>query len=474
MRLLFLLLCLSFFPAQTRAGDPAKVVFLDDVKAATQARIDLIAKAQTEIQISTHVLSEDLAGNRLFAELVKAARRGVRVKVLYDAWENKKNISPAMIQALEAHGVQLYQFRPLKMGYFWNLNRRLHDKLFIVDRQHLIQGDRNMNQNYFSMVKQETTSNLFGTQTTKTSAAFVSKEFYFEGKVASDASNYFDELLDEGAVERMGFKGKMTPEIEAKMKLIDRYTKKNLSNILAPGQDWRKGVEAVGEVAFFHDQVKLKGSAPGSEAPLLDMIRNAKKKIYIENPYIVLTDEFKIALKGAADRGVQITVITNSPMANDMALVGAAWEESREYLRTLGATIYEHPGASPKSEYSKWNIKNQIKSQVGQIKEQVGSFKDAFDGSHRIEGAIHNKMLIADDEVAVKSFNLDPRSQKHNMEVVVRIKSDKMVDQVKSLMLEDIADRGYIQTVRKGHTVGTVPSRCGHQKVLSVMLRYFL
>jgi phosphatidylserine/phosphatidylglycerophosphate/cardiolipin synthase-like enzyme len=124
------------------AGDPAKVVFLDDVKAATQARIDLIAKAQTEIQISTHVLSEDLAGNRLFAELVKAARRGVRVKVLYDAWENKKNISPAMIQALEAHGVQLYQFRPLKMGYFWNLNRRLHDKLFIVDRQHLIQGDR--------------------------------------------------------------------------------------------------------------------------------------------------------------------------------------------------------------------------------------------------------------------------------------------------------------------------------------------
>jgi cardiolipin synthase C len=471
MRFFFLLLCLSFFPAQTRAGDPAKVVFLDDVKAATQARIDLIANAKTEIQISTHVLSEDLAGNRLFAELVKASRRGVRVSLLYDAWENKKNISPAMIQALEANGIHVHQFRPLKMGYFWNVNRRLHDKLFIVDRQHLIQGDRNMNQNYFSLVKQETTSNIFGTQTTKTSAAFVSKEFYFEGKVASDASNYFDKLLEEGAVERMGYKGKMTPEIDAKMKLLDQYTKKNLNNILDGGQDWRKGVEAVGEVAFFHDQVKLKGSAPGSEAPLLDMIRNAKKRIYIENPYIVLTPEFKEALKIASDNKVPITVITNSPMANDMALVGAAWEESREYLRQLGATIYEHPGASPKSEYSKWNIKNQIKSQ---IKDQVGQFKDAFDGSHRIEGAIHNKMLIVDDEVAVKSFNLDPRSQKHNMEVVVRIKSDKMVNQVKALMIEDISERGYIQTVRKGHTVGTVPSRCGHQKVLSVMLRYFL
>ena len=83
MRLLFLILCLCIFPAQTRAGgDPAKVVFLDNVKAATQARIDLIANAQTEIQISTHVLSEDLAGNRLFAELVKASKRGVRVKDL--------------------------------------------------------------------------------------------------------------------------------------------------------------------------------------------------------------------------------------------------------------------------------------------------------------------------------------------------------------------------------------------------------
>lgn len=471
MRLLLLLVCLSFFPAYTRAGDPAKVVFLDNVKVATQARIDLIANAQTEIQISTHVLSEDLAGNRLFAELVKASRRGVRVKVLYDAWENKKNISPAMIQALEANGIQVYQFRPLKMKYLWNLNRRMHDKLFIVDRKHLIQGDRNMNQNYFSMVKQEKSATLFGTETTKTSAAFVSKEFYFEGKVASDASNYFDELLDEGAVERMVFKGKMTPEVQAKMQLLDRYTKKNLTNILEGGQNWRNGMEAVGEVAFFHDQVKFKGTAAGSEAPLLDMIRSAKKKIYIENPYIVLTDDFKVALKGAANRGVQITVITNSPMANDMALVGAAWEESREYLRTLGATIYEHPGASPKSEYSKWNIKHNIKAQ---FKEQISQIKDQFDGSHRIEGAIHNKMLIADDEVAVKSFNLDPRSQKHNMEVVVRIKSEKMVDQVKLLMMEDIADRGYIQTVRKGHTVGAVPSRCGHQKVLSVMLRYFL
>jgi putative cardiolipin synthase len=455
MRVLFILLALLAFPPQTYAGDPAKVIFLDDVKKATQARIDLIRNAQTEIQISTHVLSEDLAGNRLFGELVKAARRGVRVSLLYDSWENRKNISKAMVEALEANGIHVYKFRPLTLGHSWNLNRRMHDKLFVVDRKHLIQGDRNMNQNYFSMVKTEKNVSLFGTETTKTSAAFVSKEFYFEGKVASDASNYFDKLLEEDAVVRMKFNGKVTPEIKQKMQLLDRYANKNLNNILSGAENWRHGAEAVGEVGFFHDQVKMKGRIPGSEAPLLEMINNAKKKIYIENPYIVLTDEFKVALRSASARGVQITVITNSPMANDMALVGAAWEESREFLRQLGATIYEHPGAQPKSEYSKWNIKR---------------LAEKF----RIEGAIHNKMLIADDEVAVKSFNLDPRSQKHNMEVVVRIKSEKMVEQVKGLMLEDIADRGYVQTVFKGKSVGAVPSRCGTTKVLSALLRYYL
>lgn len=418
---------------------PEKAYFIEDSKIAARVRLDLIREAQNEILISTHTLAEDELGSRLLGELSAASKRGVKVKLIVDAWEKKKNFSPAMKAALELNGVEVHMFRPLTAGHLYNINRRMHDKLFIVDRKYLVQGDRNLTKDYYSLGEE----------------AFVSKEFYFEGNVAKKSAKYFDALIDEDAVVRTPRPATVTDAILEKMLVLDRNAKKSKTNILQGTENWRNKLQQLDEVNFFHDNVKMKGKVSGTEAPLLDMIKNARKRIIIENPYIVLTDEFRAALRVAHKNGVQITVITNSPQATDQKLVGAAWEESREFLKTMNATIWEHPGLNPKSDFSKWKMR---------LPKNMYS-----------EKAIHTKMLIVDDMLAVKSFNLDPRSQNHNLEIVVQIKSKDMAEKAVKLVRSDITNRNYINSVLHGKTNKVVPAvNCRTNKVLSYLLRYYL
>lgn len=434
---LFLLLLLAL----SATAQDNKALLIEDAKHAARIRLDLIHNAKNEILISTHTLAEDMLGNRLLGELAAAKKRNpnLKIKLVVDAWEKKKNFTGAMRQALESLGIEVYQFRPLTAGYLWNINRRMHDKLFIIDRQFLVQGDRNLTKDYYSLGEQ----------------AFVSKEFYFEGKAPKDAAKYFDALLQEEAVERTVYKGTVTPQIQEKLNQLQKFGNKGKTNILAGTDNWKRRLESIDEVNFFHDNVKMKGKVPGTEAPLIDMIKNAKKRVIIENPYIVLTDEFRAAIRIARQNGADITVLTNTPEVNDIPLVGAAWEESREFLKSMGATIWEHPGAHPKTSYSKWKLRS--------TKQNLA------------ERSIHTKMLIVDDMVAVKSFNLDPRSQKHNMEVVVQMKSKKMSDKAAHLAWQDISNRGYINSVFRGRTNRIVPGlNCKTKKILSYLLRYYL
>ena len=209
----FILTFLISFGAFAQSNE-TKAIFIEDSKMAARIRLDLIREAKSEILISTHTLAEDQLGLRLLGELVAAAKRGVKVKLIIDAWEKSKNISAPMKQALEMAGVEVHMFRPLTPGYLLNLNRRMHDKLFIVDRKSLVQGDRNLTKDYYSLGKE----------------AFVSKELYYEGKVAKQSATYFDNLLETEAVERFSDKTYLNAA-EEKLKILLRNAKDILKEL---------------------------------------------------------------------------------------------------------------------------------------------------------------------------------------------------------------------------------------------------
>ena len=160
-------------------------------------------------------------------------------------------------------------------------------------------------------------------------------------------------------------------------------------------------------------------------------------------------------------------------MANHVAKVGAAWEESRSFLASIGAAILEHPGQGEESLRA-----TKLEAGIAALRKQGKPVPPNMTKWHlrylenaaKFETAIHNKVLVADQRVMIGSFNLDPRSQYHNLEILVEVKSKTMPDRVAKIAYAEIKKYKYIKTVENGKTIATVPGRPCTTKILSYLL----
>lgn len=108
------------------------------------AVFEAIAQAQREVIVETFILFEDKVGLQLRDVLMQAARRGVQVDVMVDGF-GSSDLSPGYIADLAAAGVRLRSFDPASrvLGMRFNVLRRMHRKLVIVDARQAFVGGIN-------------------------------------------------------------------------------------------------------------------------------------------------------------------------------------------------------------------------------------------------------------------------------------------------------------------------------------------
>ena len=104
-----------------------------------------IDRAVDEIRLETYILADDATGRRIAAALMRAAARGVVVRVAYDGFGSSAYLG-AMGEDLRAAKVEIAVFRP-DVG--WNKYRRsrlrrLHRKLVTVDARTAFVGGINI------------------------------------------------------------------------------------------------------------------------------------------------------------------------------------------------------------------------------------------------------------------------------------------------------------------------------------------
>lgn len=402
-----------------------EVLLLPRPPEAAKVRLDLIEDAKKEIFISTYIFIEDRIGKQLMASLSEAAKKNnVKVTILIDGLTHStltQKISPELIAYLSQVGIKIYVYNPVNLLRPIRSNARLHDKLFIVDEQHLILGDRNIANEYFGLSTQSR----------------LSKDIYVNGKSAKGASDYFKELLKSSEIELLEAPEVSKDQMDRIGKELSFYLKpQGLIKKLESYSDWRSKVKKVEEAKFSHDPINLKGKEPGVEVELLSAIKRAKDKIVIENAYIVLTDEFRDALKSAANRGVKIEIITNSSDSTNKQIVAAAWKESRDFLASIGASVWEHPG-----------------TRSTQSRQRLRRFDNRIS---KMETMLHSKTMIIDErEIFCMSFNMDPRSQKLNTEVVEHVIDETVAKELNSILELEKNELKYIQTVRLGKMENT-------------------
>ena len=160
---------------------------------AIRSRTALAAGRSLDIQ--TYIWHDDVTGGYLAYRALEAADRGVKVRLLVDDMDARgKNYTFA---ALDAHpNIEVRMFNPFgsrtgslrfvfeAMGSFSRINRRMHNKSWIVDNRIAIVGGRNLGDEYFGASDE---------------INFVDLDFAMVGPIVRDASASFDRYWNSPA-----------------------------------------------------------------------------------------------------------------------------------------------------------------------------------------------------------------------------------------------------------------------------------
>ena len=341
----------------TEWRDENEVQLLINGEEYYPSAFEAIRQAREEVLLETFIIYEDKVGLELQQVLIEAARRGVRVKVLVDGYGTAE-LSREYLQALFDAGVDLQAFdpSPMVLGVRTNLFRRLHRKILVIDGNLGFVGGINYCADHLGD---------FGEQAKQDYAVQV------RGPIVDDLRRASLKLMESRA--RLGSNHRrrwwhraaaLQPDSEqARMRLFIRDNNEHPTDI---------------------------------EEQYLRAIVSAHERIVIANAYFFPGYRLLRALRNAARRGVDVTLVLQG--MPDMPWVRLCSRLLYNYLLRDGVKIHEY-----------------------------------------CERPLHGKVALVDDDWStVGSSNLDPLSLALNLEANVLIR-DREFNQHLFERLEDLS-----------------------------------
>ena len=155
-----------------------------------------------------------------------------------------------------------------------------------------------------------------------------------------------------------------------------------------------------------------------------EALQSPQHEVYIVSPYFVPTEQGLRALSLLSQRGVRITVLTNSLQATDVAAVHSGYARYRRDLLKSGIKLYELKATQA----------------VPKVKDR------GLTGSSAT--SLHAKTFVVDRErVFIGSLNLDPRSARLNTEMGVVIESVPLATAMQTSLEETVPQYAYAVTL---------------------------
>lgn len=402
------------------------VYVLEDGSGSMVARAWLTAYAEKTIDIQYFIFSTDNVGLIACDYLIKAADRGVKIRLILDdimvdadaddilMFSSHKNISVKIYNPGVNLGKNIFQ----KIGKFTtdfkSANQRMHNKTFIVDDKVVITGGRNIADEYFDYdheynfrdrdilllgkesIKIKKSFNAFWASSLSTDVDLVLKE---ESK-NSTLENRFNKL-HEYACNPNNF----WPQIRERIKkLPEAFSKIKKSGDLV----WLDDVKFISDIPGKNNDTASFTGGGNTTTALINLVKNAKSSIDIQTPYLITTALSQNLFKAAVDSGVKIRILTNSLASTDNVEAFSSYQSDRQKLLNTGVRIFEfRPDAAERT-----------KIMTGELQETL---------AHKPIFGLHAKSMVIDGEITViGTFNLDPRSANLNTECIVIVNSRKI------------------------------------------------
>lgn len=400
-------------------------------------RLSLMEAADQTLDVQYYLFHKDVTTKLFTHYLLRAADRGVRVRMLLDDFGHYGQ--ERLFRALVEHpNISIRLFNPFanrKLPYldfltrFSKVHRRMHNKSFIVDNQAAIIGGRNLGNAYFSADQY---------------ANFTDLDVLGVGQFAEEVSDVFDLYWRHGlsvpvqdlqrktiklslarvrrklAVNRHKKTSRAYLARLADLELVERLKKGNLELYWASSQ-----------LLYDHPDKLLNNydDTRGHLAVSLDGLwQEVTQEALLVSPYFIPEDSGVEKLANWVAAGAKVTVLTNSLAANDVPLVHAGYAKYRQPMLAAGVALWELQPSSKKARKSR---------------RRRGLPSSA-------KASLHAKTLIFDRKILfVGSLNLDPRSLNLNTEIGVLIHCPALANFASHVYLDDLAEHAWRLEINK-------------------------
>ena len=262
-----------------------------------------IKNAKESIHISYYIIRKDFYGKTLLDLLVKKAKEGVEVRLIFDHIGSKIT-SKRFFKPLIKSGGKVEKFFPSRIFLKLYINHRNHRKMVIIDGKIGYLGGMNIGKEYASEDKRIT--------------PWCDKHIRIEGSAVISMQIQF--FLDYLFVSNEKIKWEDSNEFKKYYKLDNKKGNK-MMQIVSSGPDYKES--------------NIRNN-------YLKMINNARSSIIIETPYLILDESMMVALKLAASSGVKIKIII--PGVPDKKVVYYATLSYAKELMESGIEIYKYNG----------------------------------------------------------------------------------------------------------------------------------
>ncbi|MDX3774992.1 phospholipase D family protein [Chromatiaceae bacterium AAb-1] len=447
-------------PLTAAHPDKSGLLMLDDNIDAFAVRALSARTAVRSLDLQYYYWKNDTTGSLLAYEILHAAERGVRVRLLLDDI-NIRRQQPSIL-SLDAHpNIEIRLFNPSKnrpgswrrgiemLLRAFSVTRRMHNKAWIADGRLAIVGGRNIGDAYFSA---------------SAAANFRDLDLLAIGSLVPQAETVFDRYWNSSVViPAARLRRRRKPRLQKLIKFLEqkadaaqdspyleRAIQQTIENLLQLNQNLRWTAQA----KIIADPPE-KAYGDGEEQWLLSTLQQAmsqaRRQLHIISPYFIPGDKGTAQLCALAASGTDVAVLTNSLAATDVTAVHGAYMNYRQTLLRGNIRLYELKGKLDKKAIS------------------------LFGAALSSDGAsLHTKAFYTDHQGFIGSFNFDPRSVSLNTEMGVIFSEPELIATLQRIFTEDTtSDSSYRLGLQQGRLYWRYkdngkPKRCYHEPKASI------
>lgn len=378
-----------------------------------RARAQIIDAAQRTLDLQYYIFRGDETGRMLTDHLLRAAERGVRIRVLIDDGDTVAG-DEQILRLNNYRSAELRIYNPAKyrghvrfvrrLEFLLNAGRldyRMHNKLLLADNAVALIGGRNIGNQYFQIDPE---------------SQFADDDVFAAGPIVPDLSRTFDEFWNSALAipaEALGRAHHHSRAHGIKPGEID------YAALIASGEPFADIMSGKLPLAWAPAQLVYdspdkkqvaSGAVPGAlMVPEVEKaIRAVQSEMLLVTPYLVPSDEELQALRELRERHVRVRVLSNSLESCPEISAQSGYDNYRMPLLKSGVELYE------------------VRSLLGSSRGSGQSPKISRYGNY----ALHGKLYVFDREkVLIGSMNFDQRSQRINTEIGLIIGSPEISQQ---------------------------------------------